>query len=507
MGDYLRCKMINGVKWYPKLINGNGNTVLMNVHKIEQLQNHLVICHTIEKENYTQRNFAYFDSYTDFYKFMLNIKQEERCYFEVIQGIYNQKPHFDVDINVKKIKEEYGYDYTIDTDFSERLKDCLIRNIIEKLENLGINASVSENILLYTSHGENKKSYHIVVNGYSHSNNVQAKLFRDSIVDLVKRCMCDDKDVVFFNKNGIDILSIFIDRSVYSSRQQFRIVSCQKYGSGRIKYFNEKFNYGESVITHDFKENFDTIELKQLKILSDSLVSFCVDCLRIPDTEIVKYNQRVVINDINDNYFNYAYTFVEKYYGVNTFSIRNIDHAKMTANLKTMKPYYCYVCSKVHEHENPRIYITGNTAYWNCRRSNKRIFLCVISIVDVQTKSNKFETDVDKKSSSIDKKAYIFNTKPDPEQTVNAGSGSIVCEQQNLSVWDNNIELNNVNTMVSPSTKKLPIVSSSTKKKINQQRDISREVRESIKKTTLDDVISNAESHIVKNKIFTAKNN
>lgn len=545
MEEFRQCKSINGVKWYPKMKKGYGKNVLMNVYKIEDLYNHLVICNAIEKENYTERYFAYFDSYTDFYVYMLGIKQEERCYFEVIQGKYSQKPHFDVDISFKKIKKDYGdiLGDMVDISFADKIKDCLITNIIKKLETLGVKININEDILLYTSHGEDKRSFHVIVNNYCHSDNIQARYFRDEVVELVKNSLFDDNVVVSFKKNSIDIVSVIIDMSVYSSLQQFRIVSCQKYGTNRIKYFNEIFNYNGDTIHHDYKQNFETDQEKQLKILSDSLISFCSDCEQLPVIKIYK-PKPIINNNINDNYFNYAYTFVEKIYGKNAFSIRDIDCNNMTANLNILKPYYCYVCSKVHEHENPRIYINGNSAFWNCRRTKKRILLCRISVLDVEKlekpqssdqhndKNNELFTfnmgsynvkNIDKKTSFTfetgsydiqngrdilhDDKITSISDGPSMPNLWDNNNCSINNQELNVESKINNtdkkIPFKKLNSITYNTEYKLPIVSSAKKRKECQPRDVVREMQNLKKKTiTIDDVFNTVESHIKNKQTF-----
>ena len=86
------------------------------------------------------------------------------------------------------------------------------------LNDFNVIIDISTDILIFTSHNENKKSYHIIIDHYYHMNNLEAKAFYNEIISKISPN---------FTK--------FIDHSVYSSIQQYRIVGSQKVNSNRPK--------------------------------------------------------------------------------------------------------------------------------------------------------------------------------------------------------------------------------------------------------------------------------
>ncbi len=86
--------------------------------------------------------------------------------------------------------------------------------------------------------------------------------------------------------------------------------------------------------------------------------------------------------------------------------------------LKRLKPSYCQVCLRTHEHENPYLfvkpYLNGYQLYFNCRRNTESQLLCFIS-----NKSNTIVDDVTlNQPINIDK--YInFNSSPPKKKSDN----------------------------------------------------------------------------------------
>ena len=70
--------------------------------------------------------------------------------------------------------------------------------------------------------------------------------------------------------------------------------------------------------------------------------------------------------------------FLEKNYS--NFQFINTQENKFF--LKSLKPYMCITCNRIHEHENPYLFVLQNKLYFNCRRStnNKSTILCDIGI-------------------------------------------------------------------------------------------------------------------------------
>ena len=203
-----------------------------------------------------KRSFAVFNSYLEFGKYQLNFAPEKRCFYETILGEFPQKPHFDVDINIEK---NPGVN-------SEEVKDKLIDAIIAVLDEYGITINIASDVIVFTSHGPNKKSYHVIIDHYHHMNNLEARAFYEDVIA----------------KMPAEIVE-FIDRAVYSSKQQFRVVGSQKLNSARPKSLNEKWTYHGNAVVYQYVEEPEDDGHKMILQLEASLVTQVSSCTALPN--------------------------------------------------------------------------------------------------------------------------------------------------------------------------------------------------------------------------------
>ena len=171
---------------------------------ITTLKNKLIITSTSWdlKMKKIIRYFTVFDHYLEFFNYQETIPHQLRCCFEKILGDFPQKPHFDIDIDLTK------YDFVTEEIFSEIIEN-LIGSIDDVLIERNIEIDFYRDILVFISHDSKgaKKSSHVIVDHYCHSDHNEAKGFYQ---EVVKRMDTDYK--------------IFVDSGVYSSKQDFRIV-------------------------------------------------------------------------------------------------------------------------------------------------------------------------------------------------------------------------------------------------------------------------------------------
>ena len=123
-------------------------------------------------------------------------------------------------------------------------------------------------ILVYSSHGENKRSFHIVVRGYCHVNNVEAS----SLYSLIMKQFPDD----------LKRYAATIDRSVYSSKQQFRMLGSQKRQSNRPKIFQTIWTYFGNQIQHIYTMKPTSAEMEELLRMDESIISNTASCIILP---------------------------------------------------------------------------------------------------------------------------------------------------------------------------------------------------------------------------------
>lgn len=336
-----------GKRWY-YLLNPNPtkkSRALLQDHSKSSLKGHLVVSwepvSLPDREvGNTKLLYAYFDSYIDFHIYMRNFSELERTFYETIIGDFYQKPHFDIDIQTQN--EDFDFESV-----SKEVIEKLIWSIIETFKNkFNIDIDIEKDILLYSSHGEKKKSNHLVINNYCHANNKEARYFYDECLKLI------------FDPE----ITKYIDHAVYGKSQQYRIVGCQKKGSGRTKKLCDKFNYNGKEYTHQF------LEKGIMCTLYESLVTFTSGCRLLPSIqpEVTKsfFTNETIFNDDD---VKIIIEKIEDNFGLGVFSFDNIQGEFM--NLKRLKPSYCECCKRIHSSQNPYITVWENNVYFNCRRS------------------------------------------------------------------------------------------------------------------------------------------
>lgn len=270
------------------------------------------------------RLYSLFSSYDEFWTWYSDFPNDQRAFYEVVRG--EQKPHFDIDM-------------TDNLDTHEKVLESLIRAIVAVIDKLGAKFSLS-NLLVFSSHGDKKKSYHVVVASLYTCNNLECKEFYNLCMEHVP-----------------DHHRIYIDKSVYSSRQNFRLYLSQKYGSGRVKMLDMKFAKDMDVV---FREK------SSHEIFSSSLLVNTESCERLPiyisaPPDPVQTNANGIIS---------------------TEAIIRMVNAKHKKSLKfsgikddiytfqRIKPSYCDACKRIHESENAYVIVADGKALFNCRRND-----------------------------------------------------------------------------------------------------------------------------------------
>lgn len=182
----------------------------------------------------------------DRYNFLinyLNIPEQSRNFYEVILGHQAQKPYFDLDVDLTTIST-YGYSQQEIIDSTEDVLNCLFDCISEILLEHNIPYNRLNDLLVFPSHGPNKRSYHIVVDGYCHLNNKEAKAFYDLVIDRIASKITYNTDV------------IVLDSKVYSGLQCFRMFGSTKLGKNRLKRFDRSLSRTRDPTIYTDLDNF-----------------------------------------------------------------------------------------------------------------------------------------------------------------------------------------------------------------------------------------------------------
>jgi len=347
--------IFGGIRWFHMLNKNDSKTGLLDKYSKYELQSMFTVCGSMLDG---KRVFTAFKCFQDYLIYIENIDDKYHCYYEVIFGEYACKPHFDIDMPSNDI---------VTLEYSDKCMKNVVSCIIECFLTLyKIKISPSKDIRIYSSHGPKKFSYHVIVNNYCHSNATQSKAFYTKVYELV-----DDE----YKQ------SKFIDNSVYSSVQQFRLLGSRKLNSDRVKIFHDGWNFNGMTIKCEYSEKLDTIDdsenvvcktHKKIVEMQESLIGFTCGCICVAD---VVNTRALKPMDINDNMVNKALKLCENAFKFNfedtdaMYSFRSVNSGFIT--LKRNKPTYCNICSVIHDNENPFIVIVDNCAYFSCRRKEK----------------------------------------------------------------------------------------------------------------------------------------
>lgn len=362
-------------KWYPSLYHQYGLFRDFPLEDLEPLQ--LLISMTLPGES--KRHFRLFSSPDDFQEFLINIPMKKRHFFEVIIGNWKQKPHFDIDKieNKDKTSEQL-----------ENIAQQVREEIAQQLSLLGIHPS---SLRWYTSNSAVKKSMHLIIPGYYFENNLEAgRLWQ------------------YLDENLPEEYRQYLDGSVYSSLQNFRLMGShkppkKKGDPRRIKtLLTQWYCSGEEI----------EVEIHN-GMFNESLVSFIpADAKPFPKFEIKNKIIPKIFNDQTD----LPDGLIEMVNEVVLESLENtVEFYRCSGSLisyQRIAPGACKICSpfkpdhdKEHEADNPFVSVVKS----GVSDGNWNVFLhCHRARVHVQ--------DPKKRSILL---AKFKNTETDPDDVPN----------------------------------------------------------------------------------------
>ena len=243
--------MPKGVFWSTKLKEGDDLA--------EEFQDHygsFIIAKDVIYPNSTRvkKQYCKFTDAHSIYKNLLSLKDEDQVFYEYMLEYEPRVVYFDLDVDTKEF--EYSFEE------AELLKDRLIEVVIEEIKvQFSIHVDIEKDLVVFTSHGDKKFSYHILI-----------RSCRMTYKCVEKFCMPIIKQVrkEFKLTNGREV---FLDDSVYSRRQAMRVLGSTKLGKTRPKTFNETFMYKGSEINHKYPMEILSVGHKRLVQLTESLIS------------------------------------------------------------------------------------------------------------------------------------------------------------------------------------------------------------------------------------------
>lgn len=345
------------MKWY-NYFNKNGEENLIDNVSVEEES--LLICQQLK-----YRRYAKFKNFAEFSKYFHACQESEKCFYEMMQEEKGRKPYFDIDI------EDVSFDYV---SLVEDLKKIIIDMISKKIK-----------ILIFDSSTSTKLSFHIVIDGFYLQTYKELLTFFDCVKSKLKE---DYKK--------------FLDRSVYKSVQQFRIVGSHKFMKENTKKLREDLSYKFIIL-----KSLKTEVAKFNYILASSLIT------NLPSCEIIfgfqpKIEEKVINisgsaqeSDIED----VMKIFYDKFsYGDFEFQECKEKNGNLLIILRRINSTFCQFCNRFHENENPYLTVTGDYRNINfyCRRTeeNKGVPLGYLGMPDYTEALKIKAVDIEKLQSS-----------------------------------------------------------------------------------------------------------
>lgn len=383
---------VGGVKWYYCLIPKENTKALFSDFPRDTLLNKFVTCWDFKNSDKNTKLYTVFPSYLDFAKFFLKLPQHLRCFYEIIIGEFPQKPHFDLDMELSDIE--------IDQKKDETILNELVNSIISTLAEKNIVLNIEKDICIYSSHGEKKRSYHIVINFYCHSNNKEAKAFYYTVIEKLPKEYFENK---------------WIDPAVYSKTQQFRTFKSSKSGSTRIKELMKTWKFNGNLITHQTDEKAEDEDHQFLINFEESIVSARVsNCKVLPIFDIHPVQKDFQKgNDIDYSLALEAFEMLAHKAGtvpedkMFPYRLEHVDGPFVI--LKRVRPSKCKLCNRIHHNQNPYLLIVPETknVFFHCRRArpDQKLYLGCLKPIDLNFDNTGQETvsseDKDSKTEQI----------------------------------------------------------------------------------------------------------
>ena len=356
---------INGLRWFPSL-NGTEDLpgLFSSVPSLRSDPNVILISRDVEHQGKMIKSFSFVSRLHHLKVYQDSLPPSRRCLYEVIRGRYAQKMKFDLDI---PLSEE------ITVPMAEEVKDYLIDSLVKLLPKI----KLDRDVIVMTSHSEQKRSYHIVTSSLHCNDNEHAQQIYNACVALMPEWS-----------------RVYVDPKVYSSMQQFRLLGSTKLGKNRPKIFNEQWNYRDKVIRHKGSTNGD----KELVEMEESLISFTAGTnpIDIPQTiEDISSTMKGIRSsiegmvdglkvDITDqdiecahNLFGYKVLQLTGSSPRQNFPLIPSGTQELPGAviipLRRLYPSMCRICNRSHEAENPFLLLVGTdkTMLCKCMRSHQ----------------------------------------------------------------------------------------------------------------------------------------
>ena len=262
----------------------------------------------------------------------------------------SQKPRFDIDVKAENVME--GEELTA---LGDRILSGVIEGIRRVMEEAGVGEySKDRHLVVFNSHTASKRSFHVIVDGFCHANEKHARAFHQRVVAEMPAREAS-----------------FVDPSVYSSFQAFRLPGCCKAGKDNFKCLDTTWT------TRPFEECVNNPNLKVLRIFEAACVSFCAGTAALPAFEASTAPPRLIAPAPDDGKLSEAITLFEATPFASDFNVEGAQGGFIRLNRRSHE-HSCPICKRVHENENAFLRVCGNRAYFHCYRTKGKYPLGVV---------------------------------------------------------------------------------------------------------------------------------
>lgn len=367
----------DGVRWFSKLRDDKNDekkapSGLLSFRSSALEKDYILSRERLSQDHKdTYYNYAAFDSHWDVFHFLKKEPQWRRQYHEVIPEFREQKPRFDIDVDIEKYRLAKKADPEIRKmslgEVGDLVKDMVLEAAKKVMKKHDIDLDFNADIMVFTSHGKEKRSYHIILNRYFHSCCAQAYAF---YIECKRVCLYPE------------LFELLVDPGIYTKNHSIRLLWCNKLSDlSRVKKYTPEFTYHgrkyRHIITQYFEgyedQNYDE-ELTKLIVFGNSLVTFTAECSPMPKFP-VKTKKYVDTEEIDDDTFEKCKAIVDKWDKDNVFEVLEAEKGRIM--MKRLVPSYCDICKRVHDKRNPFCYILNGGLYWHCVQGKGKPGICL----------------------------------------------------------------------------------------------------------------------------------
>lgn len=333
-------------RWYPFLKpNETEDKGLALLSHEMAAPGNMIVARTLEQviegKVVKKHMFARFNSYIEFVRHShLEVADSHRCFFERITNGLSQKPYFDLDI---KLGDQTKHNYT-------REDGVLgITHLIAAIHQL-LPMINKKDVMIFSSHGETKMSYHVVVDRWCFSDGENCKAFAFDAIKLLP-----------------ERLQKMVDHTMQKNGQEFRTYLSHKYGSDRFKRIDPMSTW--IPVEPPDTEMEGTFQISLASIITNT--SYCKILPRFAKEKPVWNGEGV---DVSADQLDRALQLTAVYVGVPIFrhptcpfSFVKVDEKGLII-LKRHRPSRCKKCERTHDSNNPYITIDKRGGAWfHCR--------------------------------------------------------------------------------------------------------------------------------------------